>query len=114
MLVNFQDTVAVKAEELRFLSVMLKYRREMSARFAEVAVKNGNYGAYINLRDVYNHIDELLSLSMFDGYRDECKVVFPKYEDDGESDPFFDDATLDYLYSDGSCISEADSADVPF
>ena len=114
MLVTYQDKVTVPENELHFLAAMLENRRKLSVRFAVNAIKNGNYGAYINLRDVYNHIDELLSLSMFDGYRDECKVVFPKYEDDGESDPFFDDATLDYLYSDGSCISEGNSADVPF
>ena len=112
MLVTFQDKVTVPENELHFLAAMLEDRRKMSVRFAVNAIKNGNYGAYINLRDTYRYTDELLSLSMFEGHRYERKEEFPEYVD--ESEPFFDDATLDYLYSDGSCISEGNSADVPF
>ena len=111
MLVNM---VSVREKDLIKAVALLELRRETSAQLADVTIKHQDFGAYISLRSSFEYTEDLLMLSMFDGYRDESKVVFPKYEEDGESDPFFDDATLDYLYSDGSCISEADSADVPF
>lgn len=108
MLVSFQDTVAVPERELIHLSAMLDHRRRIAARMAKVAVMNCNYGTYIELRDSYEYADELLNMSMFDGYRDESKETFPEYVDDGEN--YSDSPFL--VFSDGSIID--DDLDVPF
>ena len=111
MLLTYQNKVKVPERELIHLSAMLDHRRTIAARMAKVAVMNCNYGAYIELRDSFEYADELLNMSMFDGYRDECTEKFPEYEDDGEN--YVDSPFLrDVAFSDGSIID--DTVDVPF
>lgn len=111
MLVAFQDKVAVPEIDLIHLSAMLDNQRSLAALFAENAIKRQNFGAYLEDRSMFERADELLKLSMFDGYRDECKEVFPEYED-RLNENVFEDMTIDYAFSDGSLID--DTVDVPF
>lgn len=111
MLVSFQEKVTVPEADLITLSAVLDNQRRLAALFARNAIKLQNFGAYIEDRSMFNRANELLSLSMFDGYRDECTETFPEYEDELR-DNLFNDLTVDYVFSDGSTID--DTVDVPF
>ena len=105
MLVAFQEKVSVSETDLITLSAVLDNQRRLAVLFAKNAVELQNFGAYIEDRDMYDRADELLKLSMFDGYRDECTETFPAYEDRCTED-------WRVVFSDGSYVD--DSVDVPF
>ena len=100
------EEMSVRVGDVIQTQALLESQRDMAVRFSKHAIKSQNYGLYLQLREDFELARDLLSLSMFGDHED---IEFPEYEEDR---PFFDDATLDWLYSDGSRIE--DTADVPF